>query len=75
MRSCRWSGAASAASGSTDSDYINLIEPMHPGRVDGPLVATTFHLSCYRDDPDGVQWALDEEVMQQRARREHAREQ
>jgi hypothetical protein len=37
-------------------------------------VATTFHLSCYRDDPDGVQWALDEEVMQQRARREHARE-
>jgi hypothetical protein len=55
-------------------DYINLIEPMHPGRVDGPLVATTFHLSCYRDDPDGVQWALDEEVMQQRARREHARE-
>lgn len=51
-----------------DRDYINLIEPMHPGRVNGPLVATTFHLSCYRDDPDGVQRALDEEVMQQRAR-------
>jgi hypothetical protein len=54
-------------------DYINLIEPMHPGRVNGPLVATTFHLSCYRDDPDGVQQALDDEVMQQRTRREHAR--
>lgn len=55
-------------------DYINLIEPMHPGRIDGPLVATTFHLCCWRDDPDGVQRALDEEIMQQRARREHARE-
>jgi hypothetical protein len=52
-------------------EYINLIEAMHPGRVDGPLVATTFHLSCYRDDPDGVQRALDEEVMQQRTRRDN----
>ena len=54
-------------------EYINLIEPMHPGQTDGPLVATTFHLSCWRDDPDGVQRALDEEVMQQRARREQTR--
>ena len=52
-----------------DKDYLNLIEAMHPGMVDGPLVATTFHLACYRDDPDGVQRALDEEVMKQRARR------
>lgn len=55
-------------------EYINLIELMHPGRADGPLVATTFHLSCYRDHPDAVQQALDDEVMQQRARREHARD-
>lgn len=53
-----------------DREYINLIEPMHPGRVDGPLVATTFHLACYREDPDGVQQALDDEVMRQRARRD-----
>ena len=52
-------------------DYLNLIEPMHPGVVDSPLVATSFHLACYRDDPDGVQCALDEEVMKQRARRLH----
>gem|GEM_PF-4672233 len=51
------------------TEYLNLIEPMHPGVVDGPLVATSFHLACYRDDPDGVQRALDEEVMKQRARR------
>jgi len=54
-----------------DLEYLNLIEPMHPGVVDGPLVATTFHLACYRDDPDGVQRALDEEVMKQRTRRIH----
>ncbi|MCA1669988.1 MAG: hypothetical protein LC793_21900 [Thermomicrobia bacterium] len=54
-----------------DAGYLNLIEAMHPGVVDGPLVATSFHLACYRDDPDGVQRALDEEVMEQRARRMH----
>lgn len=52
-----------------ETEFLNVIEAMHPGVVDGPLVATTFHLSCYRDDPDGVQRALDEEVMTQRARR------
>jgi hypothetical protein len=53
--------------------YINLIERMFPGDLDGPLVATTFHMSCYRDDPDGVQRALEEEIMKQRQRRLHER--
>ena len=57
-----------------DKEYINLIEPMRPGSTTGPLVATTFHLACYRDDPDGVQRALDEEVMQQRTRRDEMRD-
>ena len=54
-----------------EEDYINLIEPMFPGETDGPLVATSFHAACYRDDPDGVQRALDEEIMKQRQRRLH----
>ncbi len=52
-----------------ERDYINLIEPMFPGESDGPLVATSFHADCYRADPDGVQRALDEEIMKQRQRR------
>jgi len=52
-----------------EQDYLNLIEPMIPEETDGALVATSFHLACYRDDPDGVQRALDDEVMKQRARR------
>lgn len=62
-RCCLCGGAIGAL------DYINLIEPMHPGELDGTLVATTFHASCYRDDPDGVQRALDDEILTQRARR------
>ncbi len=57
-----------------ERDYLNLIEPMHPGMVNGPLVATSFHLSCFREDPDGVEQALDEEVMKQRERREQRTE-
>lgn len=52
-----------------DHDYINLIEPMHPGEPGSILVATTFHLACYREDPDGVQRALDDEILKQRTRR------
>lgn len=50
-------------------DYVNFIEPLFPGEPGGPLVATTFHADCYRADPDGVQRALDEEVIRQRQRR------
>ncbi len=49
-----------------DADYLNLIEPMHPGDPHSPLVATSFHADCYRADPDGVQRALDEEIQKQR---------
>ncbi len=66
LERCCLCGAPIAA-----TDYLNLIEPMLPGIVDGPLVATSFHLACYRNDPDGVQRALDEEVMNQRERRMH----
>ncbi len=47
------------------AEYLNLIEPMRPGDPTSPLVAATFHLACYRDDPDGVQRALDEEIIKQ----------
>jgi hypothetical protein len=52
-----------------DEEYVNLIEPMFPGDTNGPLVATSFHAACYRSDPDGVQRALEEEIMKQRQRR------
>lgn len=57
-----------------EDDYLNLIEPMLPGDPTSPLVATSFHIACYRDDPDGVQRALDEEILKQRLRRTDDRE-
>ena len=55
-----------------EADYINFVEPMHPGNTHSPLVATTFHTACYRTDPDGVQRAIDEEIQKQRARQEES---
>ncbi len=52
-----------------EADHINFIEPMHPDDLHSPLVAASFHMACYRTDPDGVQRALDAEILKQRAER------
>ena len=53
-----------------EADHINFIEPMHPTDRNSPLVAASFHMACYRTDPDGVQRALDTEIAKQRAERD-----